>query len=78
MWLLLGTVTFQSERNSCITSLIIKMAARVFDGNEWHEVPDNEGENHHPLDGKNAAAPLAPILNGDGKIFVSIPSYRGL
>ena len=51
------------------------MVSRLFDGNEWHEVTDEEYGNH-PLDGKNAA-PLHPILNGDGKIFVSIPSYRG-
>lgn len=45
------------------------MAGRVFNGQEWEDVVD------HPIEGKQR--PVLPILNGDGKIFVSIPSFRG-
>ena len=45
------------------------MAGRVFNGQDWEEVEE------HPITGK--LRPLIPVLNGDGKIFVSIPSFRG-
>eukprot|EP00934_Nitzschia_sp_Nitz4_P000931 Nitzschia sp. Nitz4//scaffold82_size85912//42151//44131//NITZ4_005142-RA/size85912-snap-gene-0.140-mRNA-1//-1//CDS//3329558838//931//frame0 len=44
------------------------MAGRVFNGQEWTDVQEI------PFVGKER--PLPPILNGDGKIFVSIPSFR--
>ena len=46
------------------------MTGRLFDGKNWADVTDSEGGN------TGNQAPLTPILNGDGKIFVSIPSYR--
>lgn len=47
------------------------MAARLYDGVEWVDVTDTEYAN------TGNQTPLGQILNGDGKIFVSIPSYRG-
>ncbi|CAJ1966491.1 unnamed protein product [Cylindrotheca closterium] len=49
------------------------MTSRLYDGKEWHEIVDDDGDEHQQVHGK---VPLAPILNGDGRIFVSIPSYR--
>lgn len=46
------------------------MAGRVFNGQEWHDV-----EEYSTKTGR--FQPTPPILNGDGKIFVSIPSFRG-
>jgi len=48
------------------------MTARVYNGHEWHTVddpPPSVSGNHRPL---------PPILNGDGKIFVSLVSFRGM
>lgn len=47
------------------------MVGRVFNGQEWEEVVLDR-----PVQGKQQ--PLLPIFNGDGKIFVSIPSFRGM
>lgn len=46
------------------------MVGRLYDGKAWTDINEIEGGN------TGNQAPLAPILNGDGKIFVSIPSYR--
>lgn len=43
---------------------------RVFDGFEWHDVEKNVGHT-------GSQAPVPPVKNGDGTIFVSIPSFRG-
>jgi hypothetical protein len=48
------------------------VAARIFDGAAWTDITDSDAGhtgNH---------APVAPILDGDGNIFVSIPSFRGV
>lgn len=40
----------------------------MFDGSNWNPVS---------VGGDPNVKPIAPILDGDGKIFVSIVSYRG-
>eukprot|EP00980_Cylindrotheca_fusiformis_P001357 scaffold338_cov116-Cylindrotheca_fusiformis.AAC.22 len=47
------------------------MAARLHDGVKWVDVADTE------YTSTGSHVPMIPILNGDGKIFVSIPNYRG-
>jgi Glycosyltransferase (GlcNAc) len=42
---------------------------RVYNGNEWLPVP--------AVSATSSTNPVTPILDGDGKIFVSIVSYRG-
>jgi len=43
---------------------------RVFDGNEWVPVEGNVGHT-------GSQAPVPPVKDGDGTIFVSIASFRG-
>jgi hypothetical protein len=43
----------------------------VFNGNEWTDVTDSEAGN------TGNQAPVPPILDGDGQIFISIPNFRG-
>lgn len=40
---------------------------RVFDGRQWTQVTEDSG-----------ASPILPVEAGDGTIFVSIASYRGM
>lgn len=42
---------------------------RVYNGQEWLPVP--------AVSTSSSTKPIEPILDGDGKIFVSIVSYRG-
>ena len=42
---------------------------RVYNGREWLPVP--------AVSTSSSTKPIEPILDGDGKIFVSIVSYRG-
>ena len=42
---------------------------RVYNGHEWLPIP--------AVGTTSIAKPVEPILDGDGKIFVSIVSYRG-
>ena len=49
------------------------MAARIFDGAAWTDITDSEGAVHTVDHGQ-----VAPILDGDGNIFVTIPSFRGM
>jgi hypothetical protein len=46
--------------------------ARIFDGAAWTDITDSEAV--HTVD----HAQVAPILDGDGNIFVSIPTFRGV
>ena len=41
---------------------------RVFDGRIWNSVPEAND---------SGVTPIKPVLEGDGKIFVQIASYRG-
>jgi hypothetical protein len=45
-------------------------AGKVFNGAEWEDVTEQ-------VDSPHKETPLHPILDGDGNIFVSIPSFRG-
>ena len=42
---------------------------RVYNGHEWLPIP--------AASTTSSAKPVEPILDGDGKIFISIVSYRG-
>jgi len=41
---------------------------RIHDSRSWSNLPET---------GSSGGTPIKPVLDGDGKIFVSIPSYRG-
>ena len=49
------------------------MAARIFDGGAWTDITDSDGAIHTVDHGQ-----VAPVLDGDGNIFVTIPSFRGV
>ena len=46
------------------------MAGRVFDGEKWTDLKD-------PPPSTGSGTPLPPVVDGDGSIFVGIPSFRG-
>lgn len=43
---------------------------RVFDGKEWYPVTDSVGHT-------GSVAPVPPTKDGDGTVFVSLPTFRG-
>ena len=43
---------------------------KVFDGSTWHEVTV-------PVGNTAAQVPVPPAPDGDGTIFIAIPSFRG-
>jgi hypothetical protein len=52
------------------TIALIMSGPRVYNGREWLPVPAVRLVSNEK--------PIEPILDGDGKIFVSIVSYRGM
>ena len=52
------------------TRLILTMAPQVHNGFAWEEVIAGAGNTA-------AQSPVQPVADGDGSIFVSIPSFRG-
>ena len=45
--------------------------AQVYDGNTWEKLEGNDLED-------DAELPMSPVEDGNGEIFVTIPSFRGM
>ena len=56
-------------------------AGRFHDGQKWTDVldppPKASGSGGAGGMFRGSQTPIPPVVDGDGKIFVSIPSFRG-
>jgi hypothetical protein len=58
------------EPGSSYGNILTMSGARVYDGHEWVPVEETVGHT-------GSQAPVPPVKEGDGSIFVSLPSFRG-
>lgn len=61
----LSSIISQDHHN-----ILTMSGARVYDGHEWVPVEETVGHT-------GSQAPVPPVKEGDGSIFVSLPSFRG-